>query len=160
VTDGGADMGKQRFTIQEAAHTLGVSESAIRKRIKRGTLEHEKTEGGRVRVYLEAGSGPVADTGPHATSEPLMSEMQARISLLESELEAWREESRRKDTIIMNMTEAMKAIAPPTQEEPPQEPPEAPQTAREGPGRVGHQPSLEEPQRALERPWWRRIFGS
>lgn len=151
MTDGGADVGKQRFTIQEAAHTLGVSESAIRKRIKRGTLEHEKAEGGRVLVYLEAGSGPVMDTVPNPTSEPLISEMQARISLLEGELEAWREESRRKDTIIMNMTEAMKAI---TQEEPPQEPSEAPQTATEQPGRVGHQASLEEPsERPQERSW-------
>jgi excisionase family DNA binding protein len=162
VTDRGADVDKQRFTIQEVAHKLGVSESAIRKRIKRGTLEHEKTEGGRVLVYLDTGSAPVTDTVPDPTSEPLMSEMKARISLLESELEAWREESRRKDTIIMNMTEAMKAISPPAPEEPPQEPSEASETAREGSGRVGHQPSLtgaQEPDtRERQVPWWRRVF--
>jgi excisionase family DNA binding protein len=42
----------ERLTIQEAAHRLGVSESAVRKRIKRGTLQREKTEDGRALVYM------------------------------------------------------------------------------------------------------------
>jgi excisionase family DNA binding protein len=45
----------QRLTLQEAAHGLGVRESAIRKCIKRGTLEHEKPEDGRVLVSLDEG---------------------------------------------------------------------------------------------------------
>ena len=43
----------ERLRIQEAAHRLGVSESAIRKRIKRGTLKREKNEDGRVLVYMK-----------------------------------------------------------------------------------------------------------
>jgi excisionase family DNA binding protein len=74
---------KQRLTLQEAAHRLGVSESAIRKRIKRGTLEHEKTEDGRILVYLDTPSAPGADDVPNPDSGSLISEMQARIRLLQ-----------------------------------------------------------------------------
>jgi hypothetical protein len=56
--------------------------------------------------------------------------LEARIRLLEDEFEAWREEIRRKDTIIMNLTEAMQAISPPPQERP-SEPRESPVTATE-----------------------------
>jgi excisionase family DNA binding protein len=40
------DTTQDRVTIQEAARRLGVKEDAIRKRIQRGTLPHEKTEEG------------------------------------------------------------------------------------------------------------------
>jgi hypothetical protein len=61
----------------------------------------------------------------------------------------------------MNMTEAMKALNPPAQEEAVQEPPEAPETATEQPGRVGPQPAVEGAQEPAEpRSWWRRMFGA
>jgi excisionase family DNA binding protein len=40
------DTTQDRATILEAARRLGVKEDAIRKRIQRGTLPHEKTEEG------------------------------------------------------------------------------------------------------------------
>jgi hypothetical protein len=42
--------------------------------------------------------------------------MQQRLALLERELDVRTEEIRRRDTIIMNMTEAMKALNPPAPE--------------------------------------------
>ncbi len=43
----------QWITVQEAAHSLGVKEDAIRKRIQRGTLRHRKdVKDGRVYVQL------------------------------------------------------------------------------------------------------------
>ncbi len=44
------DTAQYRVTIQEAARRLGVKEDAIRKRIQRGSLRHEKAEEGRVFV--------------------------------------------------------------------------------------------------------------
>ena len=102
----------ERLTIQEAAHRLGVRESAIRKRIKRGTLQREKTEDGRVLVYMEP-SVPGAEEVRTPERDALISEMQQRLALLERELDVRTEEIRRRDTIIMNMTEAMKALNPP-----------------------------------------------
>src|SRR5215203_6411900 len=106
----------ERLTIQEAAHRLGVSESAVRKRIKRGTLQREKTEDGRVLVYMEP-SVPGAEEVRTPERDALISEMQQRLALLERELDVRTEEIRRRDTIIMNMTEAMKALNPPATED-------------------------------------------
>ncbi len=164
----------RRATIQEAARIMGVSEGAIRKRVKRNTLRHDKEADGRVYVYLEGATRGVddrVDDVPHPDSNALISEMRDRITFLEGELQ-------RKDAILLSMTEAMKAIAPPAQGEAPREPPGAPVTATEQPGRVKPQRPLEsaqEPressgmhmpevhsgplprdqQRASERPWWR-----
>jgi len=168
----------RRATIQEAARIMGVSEGAIRKRVKRNTLRHDKEADGRVYVYLEGvtrGVDDRVDEVPHPDSNALISEMRDRITFLEGELQ-------RKDAILLSMTEAMKAIAPPAQEEAPRATPEPPTEATPQPGRVEHQPAVEsaqEPressemhmpeagggplphdqQRASERPWWRRIFG-
>jgi hypothetical protein len=154
---------KERVTIQEAAHRIGVSESAIRKRIKRGTLKREKTEDGRVLVYMETSSETSAPgTEEVRTHEPdaLISQMQARIDSLEQELDVRTEEIRRRDTIIMNMTEAMKALNPPTREEP-SEAREPPETVEEAPeGAEEPRSAAGGPQEGARRPWWRRIFGS
>jgi excisionase family DNA binding protein len=107
----------ERLTIQEAAHRLGVSESAVRKRIKRGTLKREKTDDGRVLVYMESTSAPGTEEVRPPERDVLISEMQDRLAFLERELEVRAEEIRRRDTIIMNMTEAMKALNPPAPEE-------------------------------------------
>jgi len=108
-------MSSNRVSVYQAAEVMGVTVDAIRKRISRGTIAHDKDEDGRVWVLLDTDqepSGKVQDTDqPQSTSDALISEMRDRIAFLEQEMEAWREESRRKDTIIMNMTEAMKAIS-------------------------------------------------
>jgi hypothetical protein len=114
-----------RYTVAEAADMLGITTGAVRNRLSRGTLTKVKA-GGTVYVLLPAGMSrdterDADDTPPgmsHGEPDALMSEMRNRIAFLEQEMEAWREESRRKDTIIMNMTEAMKAISPPAEEEP------------------------------------------
>jgi excisionase family DNA binding protein len=46
--DGAQDVAQDRVTIQEAAQRLGVKEDAVRKRIQRGSMRHEKAEDGRV----------------------------------------------------------------------------------------------------------------
>ncbi len=151
--DAGRDMsehtGTLRVTIREAAARLGVTEGAIRKRVKRGSLLKEQGEDGRVYVHL-----PVSHDASHEQSRSetrhLPDSRDELIAQLRGEVEAWRDESRRKDTIIMNMTEAMKALSPPVQAEPEEPPAETPQEPREyavtptpQPGRVAPQPSVE-----------------
>jgi hypothetical protein len=85
---------------------LGTSVDAVRKRIKRGTLDHEKGEDGRLYVFLD-------DSLEHE-SNALISELRERIAFLERELEARTEEIHRRDAILMNMTQIVKpAIEPP-----------------------------------------------
>jgi len=90
--EGMRTMQHERLTIQEAAHRLGVSESAVRKRIKRGTLQREKTEDGRALVYMEP-SVPGVEEVRTPEREALISEMQQRLALLERELHVRTEEN-------------------------------------------------------------------
>src|SRR5919107_29577 len=139
----------ERLTIQEAAHRLGVSESAVRKRIKRGTLQREKTEDGRVLVYMEP-SVPSAEKVRTPERDALISEMQQRLALLERELDVRTEEIRRRDTIIMNMTEAMKALNSPAPEDS-SEARESPESlgSVSGRGEVGEEPDAERDRREM-----------
>ncbi len=150
----------RRVTLKEAAAILGVSKEAVRKRVIRKTLRSDMGADGRRYVYLDTGG----DEPPTHEHDALISEMQERLAFLERELDVRTEEIRRRDTIIMNMTEAMKALNPPAQHEPvearesperpgptetPPDSPAAPQTATESP-QVGD---------ATRRSWWRRILG-
>jgi transposase-like protein len=169
-------VGETRVTIQEAARILGVSEGAIRKRVKRDTLRHEKAPDGRVYVYLDAGIDGGVDSGVDELSHPdataLISELRAHNATLREQIEAERQAHAEARRIIAGLVERIPAI------EAPQEATEPPSEATEQPGRVGPQPAVEGDQEAqeshemhmpevhggpreqpAERPWWRRVFG-
>jgi len=147
---GGTRHGR-RVTMAEAAEILDVSVEAIRKRVQRGSIRSDTGPDGRRYVYLDELRPQGEDRV--GSSRPLVEELRDRVRFLERELE-------RKDAILLNMTEAMKAIGPPVHEESPSGAPGAPETATEQPGRVGAQTTLEGSQRPSERvPWWRRMFG-
>ena len=110
----------KRLTVAQAATTLGITEGAVRSRIKRGTLRTAK-EGGTVFVLL--GGSTSAANQPTNTGVPggqfeLLEELRRTNELLRDVITTRDEEIRRRDTIIMNMTEAMKALNPPAPEEP------------------------------------------
>lgn len=54
--DGSTDQDTTRYkaTIQETLKVRGLSEQAVRKRVRRGTLDSEKGPDGRVYVYLSS----------------------------------------------------------------------------------------------------------
>jgi DNA-binding Lrp family transcriptional regulator len=138
-------MTGQRVTTKEASEALGISVEAVRKRIERGQLKHERADG-RVYVYLDEDQ---TESGPdvEVESASLISEMQARIDLLERQLEQANERDRENRRLL---AAALERISP--QIEAPQSPPEARETASE---QEPHTPGPEEPRR----PWWRRLFG-
>src|SRR5829696_6819516 len=109
----------QRLTVAQAATTLGITEGAVRSRIKRGTLRTAK-EGGTVFVLL-GGSTSAANqptnTGVPGGQSELLEELHRTNELLREVITTRDEEIRRRDTIIMNMTEAMKALNPPAPED-------------------------------------------
>jgi hypothetical protein len=143
-------MPRRRLDLREAAAVLDTSVDAVRKRIQRGTLESEK-EDGKVYVWLDVGLDVPGAAVLEAKDETI-SELRDRVGFLERELE-------RKDAILLNMTEVMKAISPPVAQEGSPVAQEAPTEATEQPGRVGPQAPLEGPQEGVQRPWWRRVFG-
>jgi hypothetical protein len=153
--DRGQDAGQERLTIQEAARRLGVSEGAIRKRVARDTLAHDKAPDGRVYVYLDAGDRRGVDAnqdeGVHPESSALISQLRDEISYL-------RDENRRKDEIIMQQALTVRQLAGATQENP-QETPQASEDASEEPTGTSPPPEPQEPT-SRERSWWRRMFGT
>ena len=145
-------MESERVTVQEAARRLGITESAVRKRAQRGHLQSQKTtEGKKERLYIFL--DPDEDKFPESFRERYMNSLEDRVQTLEDEVY-------RQQAIILNMTEAMKAISPPVHE--PSEAPEAresPETAEEASeGREPHSATVES-QEGVQRPWWRRIIG-
>lgn len=70
---------QQRLTVHDAARVLGISEDAVRMRIKRGTLAADK-QGGRLYVYLT--TDPTTEPTPDRT-DALIAELQDRVHSLE-----------------------------------------------------------------------------
>jgi excisionase family DNA binding protein len=160
------DTAQDRVTIQEAAQRLGVKEDAIRKRIQRGSLRHEKTQEGRVFVWVDVAQDATQDTTEDAYQDAsqdaqasLLAAKDETIAALREQLTQANERDRENRRIIAALTQRIPAIeAAPTEM-----PPEAPGAATEQPGRVGPQASVEGQESASEGPeersWWRRMFG-
>src|SRR5215203_6925436 len=83
---------REAYTLSEAARILDTTEGALRQRVRRGTLESYKEEG-RVYVYIPR-TDTVQDDVHIPESQTLMSEVQARVELLEQELERAHERDR------------------------------------------------------------------
>jgi len=125
--------------VPQAAELLGITAEAVRMRIKRGTLRSER-QAGRVFVLL----GPDRPTEHTTERTELTDARDELIAQLRAEVEAWREEARRKDHLLAAALERIPAIEA-------RESPEAPsEAAADAPG----PPEAEE-----TRPWWRRVFG-
>ena len=153
-----------RVTVAEAAERLGVKEQAIRKRIARGTLPHDKEHDGRVYVYIDAesedevqGSATRGDT-----------HLEALVESLQDQVRFLREELARKDALMLNMTETMRQLTAPADEDLPEarESPENPGSTRtpRTPTEAGEGPQMgrempfreEEPE---QKGFWSRLFG-
>jgi hypothetical protein len=140
---------RERVTIQEASRRLGITESAVRKRVQRRLLKHDKEPDGRLYVYL--------DTQDKDRDQVRDSSYDMLVRRLENENEFLRRELERKDTILLNMTEAMKALSPPPQEAS-SEPRESPETVEEEPERTEPRRATVESQESVQRPWWRKLI--
>ena len=141
-------------TVHEAAHALGVSVDAIRKRIQRGTIPHERHEDGRIYVLLDKAStmqdasSTVSDERPvRYRTEELVESLQDQIGFLRRELE-------RKDAILLRMAERIPELEASAA---PLEPREAPETASEDTVRGEVPLDSQEPAQRLS--WLRRFFG-
>ena len=140
----------QRLSVAEAAKVLGISQQAVHGRIKRETIEHDIGEDGKIYVYVED-NGVDSGVGNHVVNDYITS-LKSEIESLKRDREVWQEEARRKDTIIMALTNRI-----PELEATPEAPPDATESVvtdsdTESRGVV--------PQEGENRSWWRRIFAS
>jgi hypothetical protein len=141
----------RRYTVAEAAEALGISQAAVRARIHRGTLKTER-EAGTVYIWVDAEE----HAEQHADDAPVLMEvLREQNGDLREQIEFLRDELRRKDTIIMAMTQRIPEL------EPAQERTGTPERAAGGPERVEPRAratgGAQEP--GQRRSWWRRLFG-
>jgi hypothetical protein len=129
----------ERLTVAQAAARLGITEGAVRSRIKRGTLPNTK-EGGTVFVLLGGGtsqSNQTTNIGVPGDQSDLIASLQDQIRYLREQLDAEREarteERRRHDTIVAQLTSRIPSI------EAPQDVSEAAETVEEEPERAESQ---------------------
>jgi transposase-like protein len=99
------ELERERVTVQEAARQVGITESAVRKRVQRALLGHNKEADGRLYVYLDT-QDPDRDKVQDSSYDMLVRRLENENEFLPRELE-------RKDPILLNMTEAIKALNPP-----------------------------------------------
>ena len=124
----------------EASEVLGVTVEAVRGRIKRGTLRHER-DSGTVYVLLDVdqsqtGHQPDDDqtTDQARSDDDIVGELRDRIRYLERQVEAERESRRRADTILAQLSAANAEQARTIRAlEAPQEAPEEAETVEEAP---------------------------
>jgi hypothetical protein len=132
-----------RLTLRQAAAALGVSESAIRKRVARGTLRSDIGQDGRRYVYLDTVADTVKDEVADAVlheRSTLISELRAHNDTLRGQLEAERQAHAEARRIIAGLVERIPSIKAP------QEPSEAAEAVEEDPERAEPRPDAADPQ--------------
>jgi len=102
-----------RITVAEAAERLGISQDAVRQRIRRGTIDYERTAEGRLYVYLTP-QDTEPDSVPYTVQKALVEHLQGENDFLRKELE-------RKDHLLAAALERipMALEAPPKAKEAP-----------------------------------------
>ena len=147
---------QRRVPVAEAAKALGISEGAVRMRVKRDTLPSTR-EGGRLYVLLN--TEPTPD--PERTHDRTHDRTSELIATLREQLQAERQAHAEARRIIAGLVERM----PPAIEAPATERvhPEPASDERGPPQAGGGAPSggttPDAPDTPAERPWWRRMFG-
>jgi hypothetical protein len=152
VQDGGRAPSGNRASVYEAAKVLGITVDAIRKRVQRGTIRHERDDDGRVWVLLDSSSTILDNVQDNyrATSGELVDELRQQVRYLREILSKEQEARRRADSIIAQLTQAnasptphvLELKAPPGGSTPPPRPPVAAQGDSE----------------RREEPRWRKLF--
>ncbi len=148
----------QRLTVAQAATALGITEGAVRSRIKRGTLRTTR-EGGAVFVLLGGGTTTANPGVPGGQSE-LVEALREQIADLREQLAEANAANRENRRIIAGLTQRI----PELQAAEATEPPGASQTAPEGAEGAeprsatgGTHTGAQRPQ--ASRSLWSRIFG-
>jgi len=136
--------------VPQAAATLGITESAVRGRLKRGTLRSYR-EAGKVYVLLDA-LKPGASSSAHR-DEPVgpPTDQSELVAVLREQLAAERQAHAEARRIIAGLVERI----PPAIEA--RESPVAAEEASEGAEPHSEAPGAQEG--TQRRSWWRRMFG-
>ncbi len=162
---------KRRYTVIEAAKVLGVGTDAVRKRVSRGTVEHERVDD-TVYVWLDDGhdNGTTGrrDGGTNGDGAELLdayrdqlAAYKDQVGYLRSQLDQERRANDENRRLLAALIQRVPELEAGTD---PRAPSEAHEDGAQGPanGAGGPAPTASDKaaQNGSERvPWWRRVFG-
>ena len=153
-----------RLTVSEAAEKLGVSPSAIRKRVERGTLVADKDEDGRLLVYVDTyttrretphdtpgrsqdGATTTHRDIPRQPRHELVEELREHMEDLREQVGFLRSELERKDVLLMTLAQRVPEL-------------EAVRDARGSPDSTpGAEDGAQVPPEQQKPSWWRWLLG-
>src|SRR4051794_20644593 len=97
----GPGRGSIRLSVPQAAERLGITQDAVRKRIKRGYIEWGKDEDGRLYVWVDP-TETAKETSSNTSSETSQDVLEDAVLLdyvetLKDRIRHLEDESRRKD---------------------------------------------------------------
>jgi len=134
-----------RASVYEAAEVMGLTVDAIRKRVSRGTIPHERDEDGRVWILLDTdqdATSKVQDADqPQSDSSALISAKDETIATLREQLESERQahaEARR--LLLEALTKIPAAIEAPSERAEARESPESPSSPSDTPTEASTEP--------------------
>ncbi len=160
-----------KLSVSEAASRLGVTQSAVRKRVQRGQIPYEKDERGHTFVYLsrdesrngsrDEHTGPSRETARDESRDAYVSALEDQVRDLRERLDRAEEANREHRRLLAAALERIppQLEAPRDEPEAPQTPPEASEGAEPRSDGAGPQTGTEEPEETARRPWWVRWFG-
>jgi hypothetical protein len=138
----------QRLTVAQAADQLGISEDAVRSRVKRGTIKAER-EFGTVYVLLDGQPTEDQPTTDQTTSRPT-DPRDELIAVLREQLASEREANRENRRLLLA------ALERPVRE---LESGDRSSDIEEAPEDVGGSEAGAEQTDSHPVSWWRRLFG-
>ena len=147
--DWGATDHTDRMTVREAADRLGITQDAVRSRIKRGTLASGH-EGGRVYVLVgdQGASDQPTDYGDQSAAR--VDDLREQVAYLRDQLRREQDAHAEARRLLAGALERIPAI-------------EAPESAASPGPTYTPMDRGEAPETGTEvrerRPWWRRMFG-
>ena len=139
----------ERLSVPDAAKRLGISEGALRQRINRGTIEHEKDGQGRVYVFVQDTHTEQHDE-QYSDLSMVVEILRDQVEHLRRELAEEREANRENRRLLAAALERIPEL------EAPSEARESPEAASEEPDKGAPPPP---PTGEERRSWWRRLFG-
>jgi len=129
---------------------LGVTQSAVRQRIRRGSISWEKGEDDRTYVFISPDVTSARHVDKRSRDAALVEELRDRVRSLEEQIA-------RRDAIMLSLTESLRQLEAPRAER------ESPESAVEDTDTSVPRSTTEEQQEPTshpqERSWWRRMFG-
>ena len=141
----------ERVSIPEAASRLGITQSAVRQRIRRDSISWDKGQDGRTYVYVrpsETSARHVNDT----SRDELIEELRDRVRSLEEQIA-------RRDAIMLSLTESIRQLEARSEpREPAETTAEATNTTTEPRSATEEQQEPTSQPQEEQRSWWRRVF--